>query len=65
MAKNVLSRCREIENWCKGSKDMSQKPYFQREHTLAQEFHFMKKVAGKGIYWCHVGVGWRKVAELG
>ena len=44
---------------------MRPKPDFQREHTLAREFYFMKKVGAKGLDWCYIGVGWRKVAQIG
>ena len=65
MAKNVSSSCKDIENSSRDFKDMSPKPDFQREHTLAREFYFMKKVGAKGLDWCYIGVGWRKVAQIG
>ena len=39
--------------------------YFEREHKVAQESHIKKKVGGKGLDWCYIGVEWRKVAEIG
>ena len=65
MAKNVSSSCKDIENSSRDFKDMSPKPDFQREHTLAREFYFMKKVGAKGLDGCYIGDKWPKVAEIG
>ena len=65
MAKNVLCRCKDIENLSRDLKDISQKPDFQRDYMKLQEIYFMKKVAGKCIDWCYIGESWRTVAEMG
>ena len=49
MAKNVLCRCKDIENLSRDLKDISQKPDFQRDYMKLQEIYFMKKVGEKYI----------------
>ena len=65
MAKNVLCRCKGIENLSRDLKDISQKPDFQRDYMKLQEIYFMKKVGGIGVEWCYIGESWRKVAQIG
>ena len=65
MAKNVLCRCKDIENLSRDLKDISQKPDFQRDYMKLQEIYFMKKVGGKGVEWCYIGESWRRVAQIG
>ena len=45
MAKNVLCRCKDIENLSRDLKDISQKPDFETDYMKLQEIYFMKKVA--------------------
>ena len=65
MAKNVLRRCKDIENLSRDLKDISQKPDFQRDYMKLQEIYFMKKVGEKYIDWCYIGESWRTVAQIG
>ena len=65
MAKNVLSSCKDIENYSRGFKDMSPIPDFQRDYLELPESHFIKKVGEKGLDWCYIGESWRKLAQVG
>ena len=65
MAKNVLSSSKDIGNLSRYLKDMRQKPDFQREHLMAPKIYFIKKGGERGLDWHYIGVGWRKVAEIG
>ena len=65
MAKNVLCRCKDIENLSRDLKNISQKPNFQRDYMKLQEIYFMKKVASKSIDGCYIGESWRTVAQIG
>ena len=65
MAKNVLSSSKDIGNLSRDLKDMRQKPDFQREHLMAPKIYFIEKGGEIGLDWYYIGVGWRKVAEIG
>ena len=65
MAQNVSSGCRDIKNWSRGFKDISQKPHFWAWLIVALKICFMEKVGKKGNQWWDIGEGWRKVAQIG
>ena len=65
MAKNVLSSSKDIGYLSRDLKDMKQKPDFQREHLMAPKIYFIEKGGEIGLDWHYIGVGWRKVAEIG
>ena len=65
VAKNVSSRCKDIENWSTGLKDTSLKAVFERDYTKLHPCHIKTKVGEKGYIWPHIGPEWRKVAEVG
>ena len=65
MAKNVSSRCKDIENCSRGFKEMSHKPDFQRDYLELPESHYIKKVGEIGLDWCYIGKSWRKLAQIG
>ena len=65
MAKNVLSSSKDIGNLSRDLKDMRQKTDFQREHLMAPKIYFIEKGGEICLDWHYIGVGWRKVAEIG
>ena len=56
--KNISSSYNGIENWCRGLKDTSQKPDFERDYTKLHPCHIKTKVGGKGYIWPHIGPEW-------
>ena len=55
LGQNVSSTCNNYQNWFMGLKDMSQKANFEREPMEAHSCYIKRKVAGKGIFSCHIG----------
>ena len=48
-----------------GVKNRAKIRYFQMDHQVPPESYIKRKVGAKGLDWSYIGVGWRKVAEVG
>ena len=65
MAQNMLSSRKIFIDLLSSLKDTSQRANFERDYLKLPESCIKKKVGGKGLDWCYIGVGWRKVAQVG
>ena len=65
MAQNILSSHKIFFDLPSGVKNTSQRADFERDYLKLPESLLNKKVGEKGLDWCYIGVGWRKVAEIG
>ena len=65
MAQNMLSSHKIFIDLLSILKDTSQRANFERDYLKLPETCLKKKVGEKGLDWCHIGVGWRKVAQIG
>ena len=65
MAQNILSSLKKFVDLSSGLKDTSHRANFERESLEVPESYIIKKVGGKGLDWCYIGVNWRKLAEIG
>ena len=65
MAQNMLSSHKIFIDLPSGLKDTSERADFERDYLKLPETCLKKKVGEKGLDWCHIGVGWRKVAQIG
>ena len=65
MTKNVSSNNKNIQNWYKHLKNISQKANLERDHALPRSYYINIKVGAKGLDWCYIGENWRKLAEIG
>ena len=65
LRQNELCNCGNFQNGFIGPKDMRQKPNFGAWHLMAPKIYFIEKGGEIGLDWHYIGVGWRKVAEIG
>ena len=65
MAQNMLSSHKIFIDLLSSLKDTSQRANFERDYLKLPETSLKKKVGEKGLDWCYIGVGWRKVAQIG
>ena len=65
MAQNILFSHKIYIDQPSGLKNTSQRADFERDYLKLPETCLKKKVGEKGLDWCHIGVGWRKVAQIG
>ena len=65
MAQNILSSHKTFLDLPSGVKNTSQRANFERDYLKLPETCLNKKVGEKCLDWCHIGVGWRKVAQIG